>query len=155
MVIPGEIAVVVAQEGADPHASVEALRAHTPNVVTLAQAPGEPDHEMVYRVRACVQELRDRGRRIGTAALVARPGFGLGDVPGTAEQLRALLTAMVQQGAGHIHLYSSEAVRPLALTALAETIRDQVRGTGVEIVSSDSEPAVAAVGAAPARAYYR
>lgn len=152
MVIAGEIAVVVAQQGADPYVPCDALRAHTPNVVTVAQAAHEPDHEFVYRFRDCVQKILGRGRQIGTAALVARPGFNLGDVPGTAELLRSLVSAMVHAGEGHIHLHASPGPRPLALRALAETIGDQVRGTGVRILSDDlPEETVAA--AAPAYSF--
>ena len=70
---------------------------------------------------------------------VAREDFGIADVPATSDLLRSLVTSMVGAGAGRVYLQShGPGTRShFALQALAFAISDQVRGTGVEIVTGN------------------
>ena len=137
MATVGQVAVIVAQRGVSPEAAVEARHAEAPTVVLLHQEPGESLGGLGQRVRARVRALVSDGWRIRSATFVARKGFGIADVPATSELLRSLITSMVGAGAGRVYLQSQgEGTRShFALQALAFAISDQVRGTGVEIVT--------------------
>ena len=151
----GQVAVIVAQRGTSPEAAVDARKAEAPTVVLLSQEPGESLGGLGQRVRARVRALVSDGWRIRSATFVAREDFGIRDVPATSELLRSLVTSMVGAGSGRVHLQSQgQGTRAhFALQALAFAISDQVRGTGVEIVTgygqgefvaaADMSPAVA------------
>jgi len=136
----GQVAVIVAQRGTTPGAAVEARQGDAPTVVLLSQEPGESLGGLGQRVRARVRVLVSEGWRIQSATFVARDDFGIRDVPATSELLRSLVTSMVAAGSGRVHLQSQgQGTRGhFALQALADAISDQVRGTGVEIVTGDA-----------------
>jgi len=136
----GQVAVIVAQRGTSPEAAVEARKGEAPTVVLLSQEPGESLGGLGQRVRARVRALVSDGWRIQSATFVARADFGIRDVPATSELLRALVTSMVAAGSGRVHLQSQgQGTRAhFALQALAFAISDQVRGTGVEIVTGEA-----------------
>ncbi len=137
----GQVAVIVAQRGTNPEPTVDARQAEAPTVVLLHQEPGESLGGLGQRVRAHVRALVSDGWRIRSATFVARKDFGIADIPATSELLRSLITSMVGAGAGRVYLQSQgQGTRShFALQALAFAISDQVRGTGVEIVTGDGE----------------
>jgi len=152
MATVGQVAVIVAQRGTSPEAAVEARQTDSPTVLLLSQEPGESLGGLGQRVRARVHALVSEGWRIRSATFVARPDFGIADVPATSELLRALISSMVDAGYGRVYLKSQGTRAHYALQALAFAISDQVRGTGVEIITSKatSEYAKGALDLGPA-----
>jgi hypothetical protein len=139
MATVGQVAVIVAQDGIEASAPLEALVANAPSphsVVLLSQEPGESLSQLSQRVRARVAVLLKEGFRVQSATFVAKNGFGLGDVLPTADMLRILVSTMVSMGHGRVFLqaHSRDTRAHYALAALADAITDQVRGTGVEII---------------------
>lgn len=134
----GQVAVIVAQAGVGTSPVVEQARQSGPSTLVLNQEPGESLPAMGQRVRDSLSQLESRGLRVHSATFVARKGFGIADVLGTADLLRVLLSAMVSVGGGHVYLRgdAADARSQVALRALAEAISDQVRGTGIQVVSS-------------------
>jgi hypothetical protein len=132
----GQVAVIVAQDGNEAAAPLESLIHGASTVVMLSQEPDESLSQLSQRVRARLALLLKDGFRVQSATFVARSGFGLGDVPATHEMLRILVSTMVAIGAGKVflHAHSRDTRAHYALAALATTISDQVRGTGVEII---------------------
>jgi hypothetical protein len=147
----GQVAVIVAQEGAHTGNTVEALMAMGSTVVLLSQEPGESLSQLSQRVRARVAKLVTEGFRVQSATFVAKNGFSLNDVLPTAEMLRTLLSPMVAVGQGRVYLHSDsrDARSGYALAALADAIADQVRGTGVEIIKGSPRVAPAAAPSQP------
>lgn len=144
MATVGQVAVIIAQRGTNPGTAIEARQqVDAPTVVLLAQGPSESLGGLGQRVRARVLSLVSEGWRIRSATFVARRDFGIADVPATSELLRSLVSSMVDAGSGRVYLQSQgQGTRGhFALQALACAISDQVRGTGVEIVTGDAGPA--------------
>jgi hypothetical protein len=133
----GQVAVIVAQAGADATPSVQSAPSDAPSTVLLSQEPNESLASLGHRVRARLTSLVTQGYRVQSATFVARNGFGLGDVLATADLLRVLLATMVSVGGGHVYLKGDahDSHAQVALRALGDAISDQVRGTGVQIVS--------------------
>ena len=148
----GQVAVIVAQDGNDAAAPLESLIHGASTVVMLSQEPEESLSQLSQRVRARVALLLKDGFKVQSATFVARNGFDLGDVPATAGMLRILVSTMVatassrderaSTGAGKVflHAHSRDTRAHYALAALAATISEQVRGTGVEIVHGAPRP---------------
>lgn len=138
MATPKHVAVIVAQAGVGTPPVVEQAREGGPATLVLNQEPGESLPAMGHRVRDSLSRLASEGLRVHRATFVARKGFGIADVLGTADLLRVLLSAMVSFGGGQVYLRgdAADARSQVALRALAEAISDQVRGTGIQIVSS-------------------
>src|SRR4051794_40625343 len=136
----GKVAVIVAQAGADASPSVEQVHRAVPTTVLLNQEPHESLASLGHRVRTRLASLGAQGYHVHSATFVARNGFGLSDVLAAADLLRVLLTSMVSVGGGHVYLQGDvhDAHAQVALQALGDAISDQVRGTGVEIVSDGS-----------------
>jgi hypothetical protein len=133
----GKVAVIVAQAGVDASAPLPGADEVSPTTLVLQQEPGESLPAMGQRVRNSLSELANQGLHVQSATFVARKGFGLGDVLGTADLLRVLLAAMMSVGSGHVYLRGDalDNRAQVALRALADAIRDQIRGTGIHIVS--------------------
>jgi hypothetical protein len=135
----GQVAVIVAQSGVDVEASacVDSLRREVSGIVVLRQEPGEAMQALGQRVRARLAQLTGQGYRLHSAAFLAQKGFGLGDVLGTADVVRVLLSGMLTTGHGQVVLQpaAQDLHAQVALKALADALSDQVRGTGVEIIS--------------------
>jgi hypothetical protein len=137
MATVGQVALIVAQAGADPSSVEQQVRVDVPTTVKLHQEPAESLTSLGHRVRARLSQLSSQGYGVHSATFVARRGFGLGDVLATADLLRVLLTSMLAVGGGQVYLQGDahDARAQVALRALAEAISDQVRGTGIQIVS--------------------
>jgi hypothetical protein len=138
----GQVAVIVAQDGNDAAAPLESLIHGASTVVMLSQEPDESRSQLSQRVRARVALLLKDGFKVQSATFVARNGFDLRDVTATGEMLRILVSTMVALGAGKVflHAHSRDTRAHYALAALAATISEQVRGTGVEIVHGAPRP---------------
>jgi hypothetical protein len=147
MATGGQVAVIVAQDGTEAAQPLESLIHGASTVVLLSQEPGESLSQLSQRVRARVALLLKDGFKVQSATFVARNGFGLTDVPATAEMLRILVSTMVAQygsraegraSTGHgkvfLHAHSRDTRAHYALAALTDAISDQVRGTGVDII---------------------
>ncbi len=141
MATVGQVAVIVAQHGTEPGGPIQARQAESSTVVMLSQEPGESLGGLGQRVRARVRSLITEGFRIRSATFVARSGFDLSDVPATSDLLRALVASMVSEGSGRVYLQaqSRDTRAHYALSALAFAIMDQVRGTGVEIITEQQD----------------
>ena len=141
----GQVAVIVAQTGVDVDAApcVDQLRREVSSTVVVHQEAGEAIPSLIQRVRARLGQLATQGYRLHSATFLARRGFGLNDVLGTADLVRVMLTGMLAIGSGQVCLQpeSQDLHAQVALKALADALSDQVRGTGVEIVSRKAERA--------------
>jgi hypothetical protein len=135
----GQVAIIVAQAGVDVDASacVEQLRGEVPTTVVIHQQVGESVSALGQRVRARLGQLAGQNYRLHSATFLAQRGFGLGDVLAAADLLRVLLTSIQPLGPGVVCLQpeSQDPHAHVALKALADALGEQVRGTGVEIVS--------------------
>lgn len=142
MASSGQVAIIVAQAGVDVDAAacVQQLRLEAPSVVVIQQQAGESVSALGQRVRGRLAQLASQSYRLHSATFLAQRGFGLSDVLATADLLRVLLTSLVALGSGQVCL-QPEAHDPhaqVALKALADALSEQVRGTGIEIVSRAS-----------------
>jgi hypothetical protein len=139
MATSGQVAIIVAQAGVDVDASacVDQLRQEVPTTVVIHQQAGEGISALGQRVRGRIAQLASQNYRLHSATFLAQRGFGLGDVLATADLLRVLLTSMLPLGTGEVCLQpeTHDPHAQVALRALADALSDQVRGTGVEIVS--------------------
>lgn len=145
MKIGNRISVIVAQDGADlsdcvPHYQLDSA------VEVFQQRPQETATLLSQRIRSRLGELVRGGVIIEDARLVAKRTLDVQDVMSAATLLRGLVAAMVAVGAGHVYLHAAprDAHAGFALTALADAIGDQLRGTGVEFFAVDpcAPPAV-------------
>ncbi|MFT3921664.1 MAG: hypothetical protein QM778_03940 [Myxococcales bacterium] len=147
MATSAQVAIILAQAGVDVDAAacVDQLRLDVPNTVVIQQQVGESVSALGQRVRGRIAQLANQNFRLHSATFLAQRGFGLGDVLATADLLRVLISSMLALGAGQVCL-QPETYDPhahVALRALADALSDQVRGTGIEIVSrAGSRPSV-------------
>ncbi|HEX5659429.1 MAG TPA: hypothetical protein VFX59_19675, partial [Polyangiales bacterium] len=90
---------------------------------------------LVVRLRA----LETTGHGVDHGAFVAKLGFGLPDVLATVALLSSLVASMVAFGTGTVYLWgqADDAQASYALEALADAMRDQVRGTGVQVITDE------------------
>jgi hypothetical protein len=135
----GQVAVIVAQAGVDVdgYPAVDQLRRDVPATVVIHQEQGEGLPALGQRVRARIAQLTSQGYRMHSATFLAQRGFGLPDVLGTADLVRAMHSGMLTLGSGQVCLQPAahDLHAQVALKALADAMSEQVRGTGVEIVS--------------------
>lgn len=142
--------MILAQEGAEvePVLSAWQCAADDASVVLLQQEEGESVSDFKRRLHLGLASLESAGRAIERGAFVAKSGFGLQDVLATVALLSSLVAAMVAIGSGQVYLcgHAGDAQATTALEALADAMRDQVRGTGVHVVTEES-PALVRHGA--------
>jgi hypothetical protein len=147
----GEAVLILAQEGAEvePVLSAWHRTADEPSVMVLQQAAGETLTEFKRRLHLRLAGIERGGRGIERGAFVAKNGFGLPDVLATVALLSSLIATMVAVGIGRVYLcgHAGDARAGVALEALADAMRDQVRGTGVEVVTDDMLSGLHLVGA--------
>jgi hypothetical protein len=157
MATVGKLAVIVAQYGADVSACVASHR-RDEAVEVVQQTADESATQLTSRVRESVSRLVSAGYHVHSASFVARGGFDVRDVMATAGLLRGLVATMVAVGAGHVHIHAEtpDVQTRYALTALTNTISEQLQGTGVEFhtdfISPMAEPPSAAAAAPDAHA---
>lgn len=142
MATVGDAVLILAQEGAEvePVLSAWHRTADEPSVMVLQQEPGESLSEFKRRLHLRLAGIELGGRGIERGAFVAKRGFGLPDVLATVALLSSLVATMVAVGIGRVYLcgHAGDAPAGVALEALADAMRDQVRGTGVEVVTDDA-----------------
>lgn len=143
--------LIVAQAGAqvEPVLAAWERNAEQASVVVLQQEVGESSLDFKRRVQRNLAGIESTGRGIERSAFVAKSGFGLPDVLTTVALLSTLIAAMVAVGSGCVYLcsHAGDAQAVCALEALADAMRDQVRGTGVEVRTDRAsrwEPALSA-----------
>jgi len=139
MATSAQVAIILAQAGVDVDsaACVDQLRHEVPNTVVIQQQAGEGVSAWGQRVRELIAQLSSQSFHLHSATFLAQRGFGLGDVLATADLMRVLMSGLVALGPGQVCLLSEyhDAHAQVALRALADALSDQVRGTGIEIVS--------------------
>jgi hypothetical protein len=142
MATVGHAVLILAQEGAEvePVLTAWQRRADEPSVVVLQQAAGETLSDFRRRLHMRLAGLEDGGRELERSAFVAKNGFGLPDVLATVALLSSLVATMVAVGMGTVYLWghAGDAQAGVALEALADAMRDQVRGTGVAVVTEEA-----------------
>lgn len=142
MATVGKAVLILAQEGAEVEPVLTAWRrsADEPSVLVLQQAAGESLADFKRRLHLRLAGLEDGGRGIERSAFVAKSGFGLQDVLATVALLSSLVATMVPVGMGTVYLWGhrGDAQAGFALEALADAMRDQVRGTGVEVITEEA-----------------
>jgi hypothetical protein len=150
MATVSKLSVIVAQFGADVSVC-HATHAADGVQEVVQQTQEETATQLTSRVRARLAELADASRRVHNARFIVRKGFDVRDVMAAAGLLRGLVSAMVTAGTAQVHVHAepSDLQTHYALTALAEAMRDQLQGTGVDFVTHLSGPAPSS--AAPAR----
>jgi len=154
----GQSMLILAQEGAVVEPLVSAWRGGAGGAVDLAidtvevlqQQPGESLTDFKRRLNVRLAGIEQAGGAVERGAFVAKSGFGLPDVLATVALLSGLVATMVSGGAGRVYLcgHAGDSQASCALEALADAMRDQVRGTGVEVVTDETvaveRPALAA-----------
>jgi len=141
MTAVGKAVLILAQEGADvaPVLAAWQHRADEPRVAVLQQQVGESMIDFKRRLQLRLKGFENQGQGVERGAFVAKHGFGLPDVLATVALLSSLVASMVGFGAGTVYLcgpaYDPHA--SYALEALADAMRDQVRGTGVQVITED------------------
>ena len=142
MATVGDAVLILAQEGAEvePVLSAWHRTADEPSVMVLQQEAGESLTEFKRRLHSRLAGIELGGRGIERGAFVAKRGFGLPDVLATVALLSSLVATMVAVGIGRVYLcsHAGDAPASVALEALADAMRDQVRGTGVEVVTDEA-----------------
>lgn len=135
--------MILAQEGAaiEPVLSAWQRSADDESVMLLQQEAGESITDFKRRLHVGLATLESAGRSIERGAFVAKSGFGLQDVLATVALLSSLVAAMVAMGSGQVYLcgHVGDAQATKALEALAGAMRDQVRGTGVDVITEEPE----------------
>ncbi|MDB4989356.1 MAG: hypothetical protein JWN04_4534 [Myxococcaceae bacterium] len=156
MATVGDAVLILAQEGAEvePVLSAWHRSVDEPSVMVLQQAAGETLTEFKRRLHLRLAGIELGGRGIERGAFVAKSGFGLPDVLATVALLSSMVAAMVAMGIGRVYLcgHAGDTRAGVALEALADAMRDQVRGTGVEVVTEESAQSGLHVVAAGVRA---
>jgi hypothetical protein len=134
--------MILAQEGAEvePVLSAWQCSAGDASLLLLQQEEGESLSDFKRRLQLGLATVESAGRAIERGAFVAKSGFGLPDVLATVALLSSLVAAMVALGSGQVYLWghAGDAQATTALEALADAMRDQVRGTGVDVVTEES-----------------
>ncbi|HVZ31423.1 MAG TPA: hypothetical protein VG963_03305 [Polyangiaceae bacterium] len=133
--------LILAQEGAEVEPVLSAWGdAEQGSVLLLQQEAGETLSDFKRRLHQRLAGFESTGRGIAEGAFVAKSGFGLGDVLATVALLSSLVAVMVAGGEGRVYLCgrADDAHASSALAALADAMRDQVRGTGVEVIMEAS-----------------
>lgn len=153
MATDGDAVLILALEGAEVEPVLTAWHRtlDEPSVTVLQQEAGESLAELKRRLHLRLAGIESDGGGIERGAFVARSGFGLPDVLATVALLSSLVAAMVSMGIGRVYLcgQAGDSRASVALEALADAMRDQVRGTGVEVVTEGAASApVPAVSAA-------
>jgi len=142
MATVGNAVLILAQEGAEVEPVLTAWRrsADEPSVMVLQQAAGESLADFKRRLHLRLAGLENGGRGLERSAFVAKSGFGLQDVLATVALLSSLVATMVPVGMGTVYLWGhrGDAQAGVALEALADAMRDQVRGTGVAVITEDA-----------------
>jgi hypothetical protein len=142
MAAVGQAVLILAQEGADVHPVLAAWQrsADEPSVAVLQQEVGESMIDFKRRLQLWLRSFESATGGIERSAFVARSGFGLPDVLATVALLSSLVASMVAFGTGTVYLcgHADDAQASYALEALADAMRDQVRGTGVEVITEES-----------------
>ena len=144
----GQSMLILAQEGAVVEPLVSAWRdgaardgdgSERGTVEVLQQAPGETLTDFKRRLNDRLAGIEQAGKAIERGAFVAKSGFGLPDVLATVALLSSLVATMVSVGTGRVYLcgHAGDSQASYALEALADAMRDQVRGTGVEVVTDE------------------
>jgi len=153
MITVGQSVLILAQEGAVLAPLIASFRhVEAAQVEILQQEPGESLSAFRQRLHVLLAGIARADRCIEHGAFVAKSGFGLPDVLATVALLSGLVATMVPFGTGHVYLcgHEGDAQAGYALEALADAMRDQVRGTGVEVVTDERLALGAEVdGAAP------
>jgi hypothetical protein len=158
MATVGDAVLILALEGAEVEPVLTAWHrtVDEPSVMVLQQEAGESLAALKRRLHLRLAGIESGGRGIERGAFVARSGFGLPDVLATVALLSSLVATMVAMGIGRVYLcgHAGDARASVALEALADAMRDQVRGTGVEVVTEEpsfSGVHLVGVGAQPGR----
>ncbi len=138
------VSVVVAEHGSDWTPWLSRFRmAHAP-VEVIAQEPEERLHDFAARVRSRVGELLRDAIRVKRAVIA---GAGRSDREALASRslsIRALASAMAEDGGGELLLDDAGADR-FSMQALAFTVAEMVRGTGVVVTADAAAPVYAQV----------
>jgi hypothetical protein len=142
MATVGKAVLILAQEGAEVEPVLTAWRrsADEPSVLVLQQRAGESLADFKRRLHLRLATLEDGGRGLERSAFVAKFGFGLQDVLATVALLSSLVATMVPLGMGTVYLWGhrGDVQASVALEALADAMRDQVRGTGVAVITEEA-----------------
>ncbi|HEY6876460.1 MAG TPA: hypothetical protein VI299_00495 [Polyangiales bacterium] len=95
--------------------------------------------EFKRRLQLRLQHFDHSGGGLERGAFVAKHGFGLQDVLATVALLSSLVATMVAYGTGSVYLWgqADDHQASYALEALADAMRDQVRGTGVQVITEE------------------
>lgn len=141
MATVGQAVLILAQEGADiaPILAAWQHRADDGRVAVLQQQVGESMMDFKRRLHLQLQRFDPATGGIERGAFVAKHGFGLPDVLATVALLSSLVASMVAFGTGTVYLWgqADDAQASYALEALADAMRDQVRGTGVQVITDE------------------
>lgn len=130
------VSLVVAERGVDWGLWVERFQTGTPDVVVIAQRPGETIGQLSQRVRERVEALESSGHQVARAVIAGAGGPAASTLAARHSTIKAIVAPMVKQCQGTLLLDGQGSDR-FSMTALATTVATMVRGTGVKVVATD------------------
>ncbi len=134
------VSLVVAErgEGWEPNWTywVERFSTGTPDVIVVLQEPGESVETLSQRVRARVVDLEESGRTLARAVIVGSGNPDHTALSARSLAIKAIVAPMVEQGHGTL-LLDGEGADRFRMMALASTVAQMVRNTGVTVTSTE------------------
>lgn len=137
------VTIVVGERGSDWSAWAERLREQGAHVEVLVQHREESPSGLAMRVRNNIAQIENDGRRLERAVIAGGGRTDRDAVAARSLAIRAMAAEMVKHGSGEVLLDDIGEDR-FSMRALAVTVSEMVRGTGVSI-SHVVEPELANV----------
>ena len=137
-----EVWMVIAEHGSEWAGWADRFRHHPGDVVVVLQQKDEPLTEFATRVRTRVERVTQAlGRSVQRAVIVGGKAGNPTSLPARGTIIKALVSGMAAKGGGELLLAGPESER-LMMRALAATVADLSKGTGVRV---EPAPPIAAV----------
>jgi broad specificity phosphatase PhoE len=132
------LSLIVAERGSAWASWAERYRSVGPDVVVVLQEKGETAPEFAARVRARIAEMELSGRCPERAVLVGGGRADRDAVTARSLAVRSIASAMARHGGGKLTLDSAHPDR-FAMAAIAATVSDLIRGTGVRVAPANDQ----------------
>lgn len=124
--------MVVAERGSAWTSWVERFSEESANVEVLVQRRNESGTAFGQRIRRRLSEMSENGTTPERAVWVGGGRRDLSALRSRSVSVRALASGMARRGGGEVYLDSTAKDR-ISMLAIAETIADLVKGTGVHV----------------------
>ena len=139
---PRRISIIVAERGAAWKTWADRLSQGGAEKVLAIQREGETPNEFASRVRGRVARLNALGLGVERGVIVGGRGRGQAVVSSRANVIKTLVAAIAAEGRGEVALDGHEEDR-ITMQALADSVEELVRGTGVRVTAEVSSAGMA------------